>query len=90
MIKPQLPKEDQEKVEIATGIMVDDEQLEPGSDEDDIKFEESEDELRSEIIESLEKLAASTEEAEQAPSSSKNAEEPGEKEKTNLPVKKLQ
>jgi hypothetical protein len=36
MIKPQLPKEDQEKVEIATGIMVDDEQLEPGSDEDDM------------------------------------------------------
>uniref|UniRef100_A0A8C6HW94 non-specific serine/threonine protein kinase n=1 Tax=Mus spicilegus TaxID=10103 RepID=A0A8C6HW94_MUSSI len=90
MIKPQLPKEDQKEVEIATGTMVDDEQLEPGSDEDNIKFEESEDELRSEIIESLEKLAASTEEAEQAPSSSKNAEEPGEKEKTNLPVKKLQ
>ncbi|XP_031195092.1 serine/threonine-protein kinase Nek5 isoform X2 [Mastomys coucha] len=86
IIKPQLPKEDQEEVEIATGLVVGDEQPEPGSDEDDIKFEESEDELRSEVIESLEKLAASTEEREQAPSSSTNAEKPGEKGKTNLPV----
>lgn len=54
------------------------------------KFEESEDELRSEIIESLEKLSASTEGREWDPSSSKNAEKPGEKEKTNLPLWKLQ
>ncbi|XP_052018144.1 serine/threonine-protein kinase Nek5 [Apodemus sylvaticus] len=86
IIKPQLPKEGREEVATATGIRVGDEQLEPGSDEDDIKFEESEDELRSEIIESLEKLAASTEEREQTPSSSKNAEKPGEKEKTTSPV----
>lgn len=85
IIKPQPPKEGGEEVETATGIRVGDERLEPGSDEDDIKSEESEDELRSEIIESLEKLAASTEEREQAPSS-KNAEKSGEKEKTNSPV----
>ncbi|XP_076769998.1 serine/threonine-protein kinase Nek5 isoform X2 [Arvicanthis niloticus] len=86
IIKPQLPKEDREEAEIAMGIMVGAEQLEPGSDEDDINFEESEDELRGEIIESLEKLAASTEEREQANSSSKNAEKPGDTEKTNLPA----
>ncbi|XP_028638735.1 serine/threonine-protein kinase Nek5 [Grammomys surdaster] len=86
IIKPELPKEDREEVEGAMGIMVDDEQLEPGLDEDDVTFEESEDGLRSEIIESLEKLAASTEEREQVTSSSKNAEKPGETEKTNLPV----
>lgn len=36
IIKPQLPKEDQEEVEIATGLVVGDEQPEPGSDEDDM------------------------------------------------------
>ncbi|KAL6032558.1 hypothetical protein STEG23_009580, partial [Scotinomys teguina] len=80
MIKPQLPQEDQEEAEMAAGIVVEDEQLDPGLD-GDRKFEESEDELRSEIIESLEKLATSTEEREEAPSSSKNAENPGEKER---------
>ncbi|XP_042118481.1 serine/threonine-protein kinase Nek5 isoform X2 [Peromyscus maniculatus bairdii] len=84
MVKPQLPQEDQEEAEVAAVIVVGDEQLDPGSD-GDIKFEESEDELRSEIIESLEKLAISTEEREEA-SSSKNAEKPGEKESINLPV----
>ncbi|XP_038181459.1 serine/threonine-protein kinase Nek5 [Arvicola amphibius] len=82
MIKPQLPQEDQEEAEIASDIVVDDEQLDPGSD-DDIKCEESEDELRSEMIESLEKLATSTEEREEAPGCSKNAEKPGEKERLN-------
>ncbi|ERE88743.1 serine/threonine-protein kinase Nek5-like protein [Cricetulus griseus] len=84
MMEPQLPKEDQEEAEKASGIVVDDEQLDPGSD-GDIKFEESEDELRSEMIESLEKLATSTEEREEAPSSS-SAEKPGEKERIHLPV----
>lgn len=36
IIKLQLPKEDQEEVEIATGLVVGDEQPEPGSDEDDM------------------------------------------------------
>ncbi|XP_051038053.1 serine/threonine-protein kinase Nek5 isoform X2 [Phodopus roborovskii] len=85
LIKPQLPKEDQEEAEVASGIEVADEQLDPGWD-GDMKFEESEDELRSEIIESLEKLATSTEEREEAPSSSKNAEKSGEKERINLAV----
>ncbi|XP_075840633.1 serine/threonine-protein kinase Nek5 isoform X1 [Microtus pennsylvanicus] len=83
MIKPQLPQADQEEAEIASDVVVDDEQLDPGSD-GDIKYEESEDELRSEMIESLEKLATSTEEREEAPSCSKNAEKPGEKERLNL------
>lgn len=90
MIKPQLPKEDGEEGEIAAGITVGDERLKLDSDGDDTKFEESEDELRSEIIESLEKLSASTEGREWDPSSSENAEKPGEKEKTNSPLWKLQ
>ncbi|XP_040589463.1 serine/threonine-protein kinase Nek5 isoform X3 [Mesocricetus auratus] len=85
MIKPQLPIEDQKETEIASGIVVDEAQLDPGSD-GDIKFEESEDELRSEIIESLEKLATSTEEREEAPSSYKNTKKSGEKERINLQV----
>ncbi|XP_038951165.1 serine/threonine-protein kinase Nek5 isoform X3 [Rattus norvegicus] len=76
MINPQLPKEDEEEGEIAAGITVGDERLQRGSDGDVTKFEESEDELRSEIIESLEKLSASTEGREWDPSSSKNAEKP--------------
>ncbi|KAK7822971.1 hypothetical protein U0070_025788 [Myodes glareolus] len=86
MIKPQLPQEDQEEAEIASDIVVDAEQLDPGS-YGDIKCEESEDELRSEMIESLEKLAVSTEEREEAPSCSKDAEKPGEKERLNLPAR---
>ncbi|CAO2611611.1 Serine/threonine-protein kinase Nek5, partial [Lemmus lemmus] len=78
MIKPQLPQEGQEEADIASDIVVDDGQLDPGSD-GDIKCEESEDELRSEMIESLQKLATSTEEREEAPSCSNNAEKPGEK-----------
>lgn len=35
MINPQLPKEDEEEGEIAVGITVGDERLQPGSDGDD-------------------------------------------------------
>ncbi|XP_017657234.2 serine/threonine-protein kinase Nek5 isoform X1 [Nannospalax galili] len=75
-IKQQLPKEEEE-VETASGIAVDEEQLDPGSDGDDTNFEESEDELRNEVVESLEKLAISKEERKEASSSPKNAEESG-------------
>lgn len=34
MIKPQLPQADQEEAEIASDVVVDDEQLDPGSDGD--------------------------------------------------------
>lgn len=34
MIKPQLPIEDQKETEIASGIVVDEAQLDPGSDGD--------------------------------------------------------
>ncbi|XP_060237432.1 serine/threonine-protein kinase Nek5 [Meriones unguiculatus] len=76
IVKLQLPKEDQGEADIASGIVVDDEELDPVSHDDDIKFEESEDELRSEIIESLEKLATSTEERDEVLCSCKNAEKP--------------
>ncbi|XP_004844184.1 serine/threonine-protein kinase Nek5 isoform X3 [Heterocephalus glaber] len=56
-LKQWLPREeDVGKVEIAPCIEVDEELLEPASDGDDTNFEESEDELRSEVVESLEKF----------------------------------
>ncbi|XP_019524439.1 PREDICTED: serine/threonine-protein kinase Nek5 [Hipposideros armiger] len=70
------PKEDEGKVGMASGIEVDEEQLEPRSDDDDTNFEESEDELRNEVVESLEKLTTSREEEkrEEASGSSKDTE----------------
>ncbi|XP_062959539.1 serine/threonine-protein kinase Nek5 [Cynocephalus volans] len=85
-LKQRLPKEDEEEVEMAPGIEVDEEQLEPESDDDDINFEDSEDELR-EVIESLEKLAISKEEEkrEEASGSSKASEKSGEREGISMP-----
>ncbi|KAF5920523.1 hypothetical protein HPG69_009777, partial [Diceros bicornis minor] len=75
-LKQWLPKEDEGKVEMASGPEVDEEQLDPRSDDDDTTFEESEDELRNEVVESLEKLAISKEEEkrEEASGSSKDSE----------------
>ncbi|XP_077926082.1 serine/threonine-protein kinase Nek5 [Halichoerus grypus] len=72
-----LPKEDEGNMEMASGIEVDEEQ--PRSDDDDTNFEESEDELRNEVVESLEKLATSKEEEkrEEAPGFTKGAEKFG-------------
>ncbi|XP_047409989.1 serine/threonine-protein kinase Nek5 isoform X2 [Sciurus carolinensis] len=78
--KQWLPKEES-KVEMSSGIEVDEEQLESGSD-DDTNFEESEDELRNEVVESLEKLTTSKEEGrEEVSSSLKDVEKPGERER---------
>ncbi|KAB0397991.1 hypothetical protein E2I00_018132, partial [Balaenoptera physalus] len=75
-LKQWLPKEDEGKVEVASDIEVDEEQPEPRSDDDDTNFEESEDELRNEVVESLEKLSTSkeAEKREEVSSSSKDAE----------------
>ncbi|XP_058542419.1 serine/threonine-protein kinase Nek5 isoform X2 [Neofelis nebulosa] len=72
-LKQWLPREDEGNVGMAPGIEVDEEQ--PRSDDDDTNFEESEDELRNEVIESLEKLATSKEEEnrEEPPGFSKGA-----------------
>ncbi|XP_040478367.1 serine/threonine-protein kinase Nek5 [Ursus maritimus] len=69
-----LPKQDEGNMEMASGIEVDEEQ--PRSDDDDTNFEESEDELRNEVVESLEKLATSKEEEkrEETPGFAKGAE----------------
>ncbi|XP_069323352.1 serine/threonine-protein kinase Nek5 [Eulemur rufifrons] len=78
-----LPKEEEEgKVDTAPGIEVNEEQLDPRSDDDDTNFEESEDELRDEVVESLEKLATSKEEEkrEEASGSSMVSEKSGERE----------
>uniref|UniRef100_A0A8C9EEP2 non-specific serine/threonine protein kinase n=1 Tax=Phocoena sinus TaxID=42100 RepID=A0A8C9EEP2_PHOSS len=74
-LKQWLPKEEG-KVEVASDIEVDEEQPEPRSDDDDTNFEESEDELRNEVVESLEKLSTSkeAEKREEVSSSSKDAE----------------
>uniref|UniRef100_A0A8C6DS49 non-specific serine/threonine protein kinase n=1 Tax=Moschus moschiferus TaxID=68415 RepID=A0A8C6DS49_MOSMO len=68
-------KEDKGKVEVASDIEVDAEQADPRSDDDDTNFEESEDELRNEVIQSLEKLATfnKAEKREEVSSSSKDA-----------------
>ncbi|XP_055398219.1 serine/threonine-protein kinase Nek5 isoform X2 [Bubalus kerabau] len=68
-------KEDKGKVEVASDIEIDAEQPDPRSDDDDTNFEESEDELRNEVVESLEKLATfnEAEKREEVSSSSKDA-----------------
>ncbi|XP_016069066.1 PREDICTED: serine/threonine-protein kinase Nek5 [Miniopterus natalensis] len=75
-LKQWLPKENEGKVDMASGIEVDERQPEPRSDDDDTNFEESEDELRNEVVESLEKLTTSKEEGEkeEASGSSKDTE----------------
>ncbi|XP_053521443.1 serine/threonine-protein kinase Nek5 [Artibeus jamaicensis] len=74
-----LPKENAQKVEMAAGLEVDGDQLEPRSDDDDTNFEESEDELRNEIVESLEKLTASEEDREEeAPGFSADTDNAGQ------------
>uniref|UniRef100_A0A8D2ANF7 non-specific serine/threonine protein kinase n=1 Tax=Sciurus vulgaris TaxID=55149 RepID=A0A8D2ANF7_SCIVU len=77
--KQWLPKEEESKVEMSSCIEVDEEQLESGSD-DDTNFEESEDELRNEVVESLEKLTTSKEGREEVSSSFKDVEKPGGRE----------
>ncbi|KAM9031926.1 serine/threonine-protein kinase Nek5 [Sarcophilus harrisii] len=52
------------KMEPISATDIDEEQLEPKSDDDDTNFEESEDELRNEVMASLEKLAISRDEEE--------------------------
>ncbi|XP_072466567.1 serine/threonine-protein kinase Nek5 isoform X2 [Notamacropus eugenii] len=65
-LKYWLPSDEKErKVESPSATDMDEGQLEPRSDDDDdTNFEESEDELRNEVMESLEKLAISKEEEE--------------------------
>ncbi|XP_073899567.1 serine/threonine-protein kinase Nek5 isoform X2 [Castor canadensis] len=84
-LKPWLPEEGEGEVEMASGTEVDEEQLEPGSDGDDTNFEESEDELRNEVVESLENLATSQEEGKKEEASNSSTDIPGEKERTSMP-----
>lgn len=48
-------------------------------------FEESEDELRNEVVESLENLATSQEEGKKEEASNSSTDIPGEKERTSMP-----
>ncbi|XP_045884126.1 serine/threonine-protein kinase Nek5 isoform X1 [Meles meles] len=76
-LEQRLPKENERNMEIASGIEVDEKQ--PRSHDDDTNFEESEDELRNEVVESLEKPTPSKEEEkrEETPGFSKGAEKLG-------------
>uniref|UniRef100_A0A8D0UNG2 non-specific serine/threonine protein kinase n=1 Tax=Sus scrofa TaxID=9823 RepID=A0A8D0UNG2_PIG len=60
-LKQWLPTEHEGKVEMASDVEVDGEPEPRSDDDDDTNFEESEDELRNEVLESLEKLTTSKE-----------------------------
>ncbi|XP_069495958.1 serine/threonine-protein kinase Nek5 [Ambystoma mexicanum] len=56
---PWLPKEDvqeEDEADMSSEIDLDEDRLEPRSDDDDTNFEESDDELREELVKSLEKV----------------------------------
>ncbi|XP_061478356.1 serine/threonine-protein kinase Nek5 isoform X2 [Rhineura floridana] len=56
---PWIPKNDKTDSEGAFAVEVDEDRLDPRSDDDDTNFEESEDELRDELVQSLEKVVTS-------------------------------
>uniref|UniRef100_A0A8C5K8V1 non-specific serine/threonine protein kinase n=1 Tax=Jaculus jaculus TaxID=51337 RepID=A0A8C5K8V1_JACJA len=80
IVQQWLPKDEESE----TDYNSEDEELDPGSDGDDTNFEESEDELRNKVVESLEKLATPKEQGEEASSSPKDVEKSGEKSKPPL------
>ncbi|XP_019385535.1 PREDICTED: serine/threonine-protein kinase Nek5 isoform X3 [Crocodylus porosus] len=82
LLTPWLPKEDKEdNSETGSSIDVDEDRLQPRSDDDDTNFEESEDELRDELVESLEEVVTSpAEEVKEVPVHSTNEDKPKEKE----------
>ncbi|XP_070937393.1 serine/threonine-protein kinase Nek5 isoform X4 [Macaca nemestrina] len=87
-LKQWLPKEEDEgKVEMVSGIEVDEEQLEPRSDDDDTNFEESEDELRD-VVESLKKLATFKEEDKTAEASSASKDSGKSSEREGISMQK--
>ncbi|XP_060642795.2 serine/threonine-protein kinase Nek5 [Anolis sagrei] len=61
-INPQNPPKEEADLATASDVEVDEGRLDPRSDDDDTNFEESEDELRDELVESLEKMVTSLEE----------------------------
>ncbi|XP_071594625.1 serine/threonine-protein kinase Nek5 [Heliangelus exortis] len=85
-----LPKEKKEDdSETCSAVAVDEGRLEPRSDDEDTNFEDSEDELRHELEESLEKVATSPAERTMespVPSINKGQTDEG---KMNLPCKQL-
>ncbi|XP_039329254.1 serine/threonine-protein kinase Nek5 isoform X2 [Saimiri boliviensis] len=87
-LKQWLPKEDEGKVEMVSGIEIDEEQLEPRSDDDDTNFEESEEELRDEVVESLEKLATFKGEEKTDDASSASQDSGKSREKDGIGVQK--
>ncbi|KAL8172967.1 UNVERIFIED_CONTAM: hypothetical protein K2H54_035986 [Gekko kuhli] len=81
-VTPGTSKTDEADLESHSAVDVDEDRLEPRSDDDDTNFEESDDELRDELIESLEKVISSLEEeASKAPAESAD---PDQQEKDGL------
>ncbi|XP_048355410.1 serine/threonine-protein kinase Nek5 isoform X2 [Sphaerodactylus townsendi] len=66
-VTPPVPRTDDTEPESGSAVEVDEDRLVPRSDDDDTNFEESEDELRNELIESLEKVISSLEEGLKGP-----------------------
>ncbi|XP_039391208.1 serine/threonine-protein kinase Nek5 [Mauremys reevesii] len=87
-LSPWPPKENKEdNAETGSTIDTDENRLEPRSDDDDTNFEESEDELRDELVESLEKVVTSlAEEDREVPIQSANKDK-SEEEKESLASK---
>ncbi|XP_067419163.1 serine/threonine-protein kinase Nek5 [Emydura macquarii macquarii] len=78
-LTPWPPKENEDHAETGSTIDMDEDRLEPRSDDDDTNFEESEDELRDELVESLEKVITSlAEEVTEVPIQSANKAKPEE------------
>ncbi|XP_060089217.1 serine/threonine-protein kinase Nek5-like isoform X2 [Heteronotia binoei] len=81
-VTPGTPKPDDADLESSSTVDVDEDRLEPRSDDDDTNFEESEDELRDELIESLEKVISSLEE--EALKATVESTDPEQQEKDSL------
>ncbi|XP_030332805.1 serine/threonine-protein kinase Nek5 isoform X3 [Strigops habroptila] len=85
MLPPKANKEDD--LEPYSAVTVDEGRLEPRSDDEDTKFEDSDDELRHELQESLEKVAASPAERITEPSILSVNKGQADEEKMSLPCK---
>ncbi|XP_029458654.1 serine/threonine-protein kinase Nek5 isoform X2 [Rhinatrema bivittatum] len=74
------PNEEVDETERTSEIDLDEERLEPRSDDDDTNFEESEDELRDELVQSLEEVMTSKTEEEKLQDEQETSTQPNEEE----------
>ncbi|KAE8627195.1 hypothetical protein XENTR_v10006903 [Xenopus tropicalis] len=72
-LKPWLPERPDSEADISSDDDLDEERLEPRSDDDDTNFEESEDELREEVMESMERVLIPSDQVDDADVKKTNA-----------------